>query len=373
MASHVSILTSSYIDEHHIPGHRWLNRDSHKVVNYLGPLGSKKVNRDVAKTISSIFTNSAFKTFSVQEPVTLDVDRKIILPRMRAKGIMRKASRLVLKNPNSTIAIWLPKVDELSHRYGPDSRQVAAEMVDTSKAFGSFVLFLKKQGLLGGARILFLPDHGQRRVAQAKGVQLKKIMELTGEKFLINPMFFANKNLILTSGDSFAQIYFEPHSSLTKAVVAERIRSEKTIELICWRDEEKWFFVNRFGSVEVEPLGDDCCYVKLLDGVNPLGAELMGNINLSEPVLDKGKYPDFLHQIMRSYVTGRSGDLFLFAAKDFHFGVSPRIGWNFGRHKGTHGGPFEDEVMVAAICYGFDVPKKSGIRSADLIQMLGLV
>ena len=121
--------------------------------------------------------------------------------------------------------------------------------------------------------------------------------------------------------------------------------------------------------------GEDGLTYEVRSGSDPLALTSAEAPTLAIPSVPlMGKYPDFLHQYSRSYVKGRSADILLFADNDTHFGSVPRLGWRFGYHRGTHGGPSVDEVVVSAIYKRqvSNIDRVKPIRSADLLQELGL-
>ena len=81
-------------------------------------------------------------------------------------------------------------------------------------------------------------------------------------------------------------------------------------------------------------------------------------------------YPDILHQYLTSYVPNRSSDVIITSSDGYQFGKIPRIGWRFGYHKGTHGGPSFDEMVFSPIIFGGCRDKKDIplMRSKDLIK-----
>ena len=114
---------------------------------------------------------------------------------------------------------------------------------------------------------------------------------------------------------------------------------------------------------------------KVLTGSDPLdivrtdnGGKVFIN-NLQTNPMD-GKYPDIIHQYLTSFVPGKSSDVLVTSSKDFHFGKVPRLGWRFGYHRGSHGGPSDQEMTFNSIVTGSDSSYvyNNPIRSKDLIK-----
>jgi len=374
IASHLSIMTSSYICDHQICAHRWLDRKNHRFRNYLGLRGIRQANREVKTPYLSFFSNFPGKTLAIQQPLTLDADQGVFAPSFKGKDIIEKASKAIQNHSFCRAVIWLPKVDELSHKFGPKSESVKKEMIETSAALATMIEELRRSERLSNTRIVFVPDHGQKTVTHPKGAKVEKLLRKSGIRAKTNSHFFYKKNLVCTSGDSFAQIYLQNKTPALCKKIAVDMSECKEIEIACWKEDDLWFFAGRRGISKAKILGETKVWYSLVQGADPLGLEKTGEINISQPSLSSGYYPDFLHQVIRSYVPNKSGDIFLFASEEFHFGRSPRVGWNFGKHKGSHGGPLFDEVVVTAVCYGFGSGLPKGpIRSADLLKSLDLI
>lgn len=376
IASHLSILSGSYIDQHAIPGHRWLDRNQNRIRTYFSADVSKKINKDASKNVNLIFENRAFNsTISVQGIVRRGAKKFSYSPVMAGQSLLKKTAKILRRNPNSAVVTWLPKVDSLAHSYGPESPQVRKEMIDTSKAFEKFVVNLSEHGLYDKLKILLVPDHGQREVIGS--VKLEKLFEKVGLSSVVNPKKFEKtKQIILTSGDSSAQVYLSDDQISKRSDIADKLCLFDEIEIICWKDGQDWHIVNKKGHSVARWINQEIKQVsyRVIQGDDPLGINRNRHesiINLSIPSVTMYDYPDFLHQIMRSYVENRSGDMMIFPSKKFHFGRAPRIGFRFGFHKGTHGGLFPDEMVVSAICKGFDIENKP-VRLAELMDTLGV-
>jgi hypothetical protein len=374
IASHASILTSSYQDQHGLPGHRWLDGETNEVRNYLTPRGPFMANRDLASDISTIYeSRSDANTYSVQGIINRGAQHSVHVPSMHARPILARTARIAMRHPDAVIVSWLPRIDALSHTRGPESRKVEQDMVNTSRAIGRLLGSLEAQGTLDRARILLIPDHGHREVHHA--ARLEDVLKNAGVIAAVNPRRSTIGPLALTSGDSAAYLYLDERQRAERSAIALAICRSPNVELVCWMDSGRARFTNKNGGSLLSP-SDHCGGTySILDGMDPLGI-LSGEaqseyLDLTAPMIDRGYYPDILHQFLRSHIPGRSGDMLIMAAPDVHFGRGPRLGWRFGYHRGSHGGPFEDEVMVAAAHRGMRFNQDIPIRSADLLRSLG--
>ncbi len=377
IASHLSLLSSCYINEHHIPGHRWLDKTNKKIRSYFTLDAPKKIDDDINSDIQLVFDQYRdFPSISVEGIVRRGATKSFYSPFMSGGHLLKKAAKTIKDHPNSMVVTWLPKVDSLSHTYGPNSQRVLREMKNTSIAVGKLAQYLAKHDLFNDLKIVMVPDHGQREVRSS--VKLEKLMAKIGLASVVNPKTFDGKlQTILTSGDASAQIYLTPSEFDNREEIGTKLCSFDEIEIVCWKVKSTWYFVSKQGkSCAIESDSNDklVTYQVLAesDPLNIVGSQLKTELDLSVPMIAQGYYPDFLHQIMHSHVDGRSGDLLVFPSPQFHFGRAPRMGFRFGYHRGSHGGPLKEEVLVTGICAGFHLDNRP-IRLADLLLALGVV
>ena len=108
---------------------------------------------------------------------------------------------------------------------------------------------------------------------------------------------------------------------------------------------------------------------------DPLGLTASSRIiEYDDPGRVDWRFPDIV-PIPASYVTHRSAPVLVTAAAGHDFGRGPRLGWRWGFHRGSHGGPLQDEILVSAVYRGPNrVPDiKGGVRSQDLLSYLGIL
>lgn len=372
IASHLSIVTGCYINQHRIPGHRWFDKENKRVRSYFSPDVSKKITEDTCLEISTVFENPNYKhSVSIQAITNRGAKRKLLYPTMSGKKLIKHTTKVLCEGENQVVVTWLPKVDSLSHKYGPDSPKIRQEMIETAQAFESLVAAMRNEGKYENLKILLIPDHGQRAVN--KSVKLEKLFRQIGLKAFVNSkQYHSNRQLIFTSGDSFAQVYLTDEYTDQQQEIASKLVGFQEIELVCWLQGEGCWHIMSARGESVSKWDDEASHLmryQVARGSDPLGV-LKSNqeqtLDLSVPILD-GYYPDFLHQLTHSYVPKRSGDLILFPSREFHFGKAPRIGFRLGFHRGTHGGPFPEEMLVSGIVKGTEIENKV-IRMADVLS-----
>lgn len=376
IASHASILTGSHQDEHLIPGHRWRESATGEITSYLGLMGRAAVNRDLCADVKTIFEHSE-RSYSVQGIVRRGATRHVTMPTLSSERILDRTADLAIQDPRATIVSWLPRGDALGHSFGPDSEAVRKEMVKSSAAIGRLLIRLDGQKSTREARLLMVPDHGHRRVNLA--TDLSKVLAATDlGKLRVNPRAAGKlESIALTSGDASAYLYLPSHSESERIRIARQLVTHESVELVCTTDQSRrgTFISARgisFGKLRQDGHAE---YVVSL-GQDPLGLvpdQRPYELDLRVPNVGQGFYPDVLHQFLRSHVPGRSGEMLLLAGPETHFSRGPRLGWRFGYHRGSHGGPFDEEVVVAGAFRGAPgrISAGAAVRSADLLARLG--
>lgn len=376
IASHASLLTSEYQDSHGIPGHRWMADADCSCHDYLRIGGPRAVNDDLSRDVQTVFEAApmGFRTIAVQSIISRGAEIYSRVPSLRSTPILRKLGSLIMEHPKSISVAWLPRGDSLSHVHGPESRLVRDDMIETSRAIGELAGRLMRGGVWDSTDFLLVPDHGHRAVR--KQTDIKQALQNAGIDAAVNARRAGTESLAMTSGDSSAYIYLSRSHRHRALECAQSIAQQRGIELSCFRPaREEAFFFSKSGSAHVF-FDENWFTYRLLDGHDPLGLT-RDEASVAMPLSSLspgGHYPDFLHQYYHSHVDGRSSPLLVFAEKDTHFGRGPRIGWRLGFHRGTHGGPFEDEVVVAGAYKG---PNRSDldqpVRSAELLRHLGML
>ena len=376
IASHASILTGSFQDEHRIPGHRWQSADCSCCRNYLSLLGSLKVNRDLSKDVSTFFEDAPIGAarIAIQSIIRRGADIRSTLLSQKAAPILGKLGDLAIENPASRIVAWLPRGDSLSHIHGPDSNLVAEEMKETSREIGKLAARLQAAGIWEQAKVLIVPDHGHRSVEYH--TSLRRVAKQFGLDLSVNPKSVSkDRPVARTSGDSAAYIYLPARVKRFSDEIAKYFVDSPEVSMACLREENvaRIFTENGNSEMLISDTGD--IRYRLFAGTDPLNItqDFSPLVFMNGSTPSMGAFPDFLHQYSKSHVDSRSAELLLFAAEGTHFGVTPRLGWRFGFHQGTHGGPSSDEVVVSAAYKGDTfIDGSRPIRSADLLATLGL-
>lgn len=375
LSSHATLLTSVNQTIHGIAGHRWMERGTGETRNYIG-LNIGMVNKDLSNNVHTIFEKyKNTNTFSINSVINRGAKRSIKFYTTNSKSVLEKSAGLICKFPSSLFVIWLPKGDAVSHIHGPNSKQLIDEMINTSKGIGLLTNKMKLAGLLDNARIIFTTDHGQKPVKQTSDLSL--FFEKLGHSSKVNVRHAKDLDVaIFTSGDSSAYIYFNDKKFTKdfKYDILLKLRIFEGVGLIFYKyNSNKHYIFSKFGISEISIQDNNVINYKLLSGNDPL--EILNslktvsfNINILDATMINKKYPDVIHQYLTSFVSGRSSDVLVTSDESYHFGKTPRIGWRFGYHMGSHGGPSYDEMVVSAIVTGNNNIANIPLRSKDLLN-----
>lgn len=356
LSSHASILTGSAPSDHKIPGHRWYDRKDNRCRNYIGP-NCWKINDDMSKNTKTLLEIDG-DNLSIQSTISRGATYVIRKATLSSNKILElSANRIRLLNPY-TCVIWLPQGDHLAHAYGPASKECRREMEVTSRALGQFMNDLRKNPSGSEYDLLFVSDHGQRKVKFI--YDFKKFFRKNKIPVSVNPREASASGCnLFTNGDSAAFLYFVDIavSHDKKMELSRQLSREIGIGLVFLSvSESTHYIISKDGMARLTSCGRRVENYEIIDGLDPLGIPQTthsagfdyNDINYSI----RWKHPDVLVQYLSSYVSGRSPDVLVTAADNYHFSPAPRIGWRFGFHRGSHGTASRDEMLTFAIFKG---------------------
>ena len=375
LASHSSLLTLSAPKDHGIPGHRWVDSITEKPRNYIGHQ-CRHVNRDLSNSVQSVFERVAgVTTIAVGVPTSRGADMVIPMRSIRSRTILRRLARAVCRFPKSLSVAWLPNGDIVSHVHGPDSTRLLREMRQTSIGIGNLARALSAEGLWDSCRFALVTDHGHRRIGRC--VNLQRHYKAMGYTVRQNPRYLGRNDVVVfTNGDSAAYVYYLGQDRSSDRLVSDtrELVKQPGLGLSFVRvDSNNHIVLSESGLCRIEVDSPSRARYRCEEGTDPIGilpgAGSSMLIDLRKPLLlsDTSGYPDIISQYLDSYVPGRSPQVLLTAARSYHFGHSPRIGWRLGFHRGSHGGPLPEEMLTAAVAKGWACEGLGPIRIQDLI------
>lgn len=358
LSSHSTLLTGENLNKHLIAGHRWFDRSKKMVRIYLGS-DYKKVNADLSPETPTLFEKFPDMTsFAINSVINRGATRSIRYLNVNSKSILSKTAELICANPTSVFVIWLPKGDIVSHKKNPISDALVKEMISASEGIGILTKRLKQAGLFQKSRIVFISDHGQK--ATKHSYNLAHYFRSLGYRSFLNPGKPIDCDiLVFSNGDACAYLYFDPGFTVNhKTDLLYKLREKEEVDLVFFRaDAGNHYIFSNQGVTQINKISDTNVKYQLLENTDPLGilsgsSEIIINPEEFSTVNLEWNYPDIIYQYLTSGVSTRSPDAFVTSSGDYHFGKTPRIGWNFGYHKGSHGGPTQEEMLVSAIFTG---------------------
>jgi hypothetical protein len=255
-------------------------------------------------------------------------------------------------------------------------------MRNASEGIGNLLEVIDNLHLLEDSTILLVPDHGHRAVEHT--TDLRNIGAWLGgaigtQEILINPLFKIDpvrhdEFVVLTSGDSAVYVYppASPTDEYLIDLASNLVGSGNFEFMVAALSENRHLVISSDGSGIIEG-NAEALFVnyRTLSGIDPLGMKSNETVDLSDLRL-QDQYPDFIAQYLNSIVLGRSAPLLGFAKRGHQFGWGTRLGWRFGNHRGSHGGPLREEVLVSGIAMSNTSPRSdSWLRSRDFLRAFG--
>jgi hypothetical protein len=343
-SSHASLLTAAPPSVHGIPAHLWIDRPKSRVFNIqtAAPRRAAQAIDVNARTvfehvgggsaIHGLITRGATR---IKRPLSKD---PVVLIRHLINGI--RANRRGLH------VCWLPSVDAAGHRFGPDSSEFLEAICATSRALDA--LFGELERIDVAKQVLLASDHGMRPSGELIGSAEIRSIVCPGlsSNVWVNPLISRHADLdkvnALTTGGSVLHVYLPRRSKVDMASsVAGRALSSGKVALAVLSDADGQHLLTPSGQHTVSP-------------------------TLTPPVGLFDAYPDIFQRIAESRVPDREPDVTLVSRDEFYFGKRVRPGYNWGRHRGTHGGPSALESLGVAI----GLPVETGREPIPIHRLL---
>lgn len=387
LASHATLLTGQPPRRHGIPAHLWMHPVSRQVVNYQ-TRAVRRLNSDLTPGTATVFEYYPDST-ATQTLVTRGASSVTRLATQNSLRLLRRMTSQLRRTPWGLHVCWLPAGDTAAHRFGPDSVEVAREMRTVSTAVGELLDELQKLGVRQRTSLVLVPDHGHRRSLTSTPLQrvqnaLRDVAPTWDVR--VNPVVALGPTapddvVALTSGGSSLHVYPPDHLGPRGAgELIEAMSGCGEFGLVVGQlTDSSHLVASADGTARLEwQDGKTDAHYTVTSGSDPLRLALdeSGTIDLDTPRLDQ-PYPDFVAQYLSSIVPGRSAPILAFAQPNRYFTTGPRPAWRFGFHRGSHGGPLADEVLVSAIVQRAEARAgempNGPVRSRDLLRFCGIL
>lgn len=404
--AHLPLLTGLHPGSANLPGTRWAERPTAgrgrffgRTRSYLGPLRTWQLERDVPRTVATLFAhvpnmadvNTGFvrgcarraRRTRWSKPVAFL--RALITREWAATN--EQAERAVLaalEQGFPSVHAVFPAIDELGHRAGPLSAAATDAYRHFDRMVGRIVDALARQRRADDTLIVISADHGQS--ATRTHIDLDGLVHLTYPRTVSHPLplrhCLAAQAAVMVSGNAMANLYvvgaggwherpnFEAPSSQAAELKA-RLLEHPGIEHVLYRGPEvdSYVLANRDGRLRMW-LGAGSHDARLhfaVEGKNPLGyAEVPASASGAEiaRLFRDTNFPDAPWQVAQFFKSSRAGNLVVCARHGFDL----RARCEYQPQNGSHGGLHRDHMLVPALVNGRWA--RDWLRTVDLFPSI---
>ncbi|HJX53908.1 MAG TPA: alkaline phosphatase family protein, partial [Polyangia bacterium] len=376
--AHLPLLAGLHPGRANLPGIRWAERPAGRRGNflfrtrsYMAPWRAAKLERDIPAEVRTLFhhipgladVNAWFvrgcpprarmtrfskgATF-VKALATTDWHAS----NLQAEAAVRRAWQ---RGFPSVLAVF-PAIDELGHRFGPQSEQSYEAYRRFDASLGRLIEELHRRGWLARTLIAITSDHGQ--TGTHTHVDIDDLMRPWYPRTLVYPklwrhLFFAQA-AAMVSGNSMANLYIQGETGWQEApdfeapgkraadLVAALLAHPAIAHVIYRRAPEVYVLAGKAGRAVVDARGtaaaDGSEPARIgfsVEGENPLGyPELPGRVTRDQvAALTAGTgFPDAPWQLVEFFRSPRAGDLVVCARAGFDL----RSRFEYQPHNGSH-------------------------------------
>lgn len=406
----VSLLTGQFPGHHGILGNVWFDRHSLECRDYIRASTYRTVDEHFqAPTIYEILADqfTVSVQFHTRRGVSQTIDNVLLTGVHWVTHKFNKVDRnvgaeieTVAKFANSRrrwptlITNYSPGLDEVGHRYGPDSDRYQHAMVTIDKQVGRVTDALEREGLLRQSYLVLLTDHGHVPTAHDRVYDLVGwLRNVCGHKVHEGPidkrdfnarLRFLEKYSVVAINGAYRRlvIHLRGPGGWDQPATSEQIDGVihpsgtaiydlPGVDLVCKRSGEGRVRVfSGRGVFDVERFDQQYRIVDYAS--DPLGYR--DNNDLSS-FIDSGwhssrewlaataasGYPDFVPQIVEMFDTHRAGDIVVFSATDWAFSE---------RERGGHGSCVAADMQVPLFFAGPDLPAGGQIDCARNVDVM---
>ena len=299
----------------------------------------------------------------------------------------------------SLIFAYFPALDEMGHRYGPDSQRYRAALVNVNEQIGRICGTLQASGILESTYLLLISDHGMAACGRDNFLKLSELIEDgTGLKLttagpdLRTPYherveYFSRYEAVLANGGNrLGKLYLRgkdgwPDHPEPQQVreIADLLNSQEAVALTAYRQGQAVVVQNgkgramieRFNAEPGKNLNSRQYRYRVIDSQCPLG--YVGNLRASRLIDGQfhpgrewllataaSEYPDLPVQIIELFDSDRAGNLVIFAAD----------GWDFSpANVGGHGSVRATDMMVPMVIAGPGIVPGGQIETARTVDV----
>lgn len=411
-ANSVSLITGLLPGHHGILGNQWFDPTTPQHRDYGGPLTYRRVNDDIRHATVYDLLDDHF-TLNVQchtrKGVKHTIDQDISSGILWGLGCYQTVDRRVgdvlprvarvIESAGRWPIVWInyfPGVDEIGHRFGPDSSEYAAAVRNVDAQVARIAAFAQENAGVERLFLAFVTDHGMvatptdRRVDQVEYFRQCGMGISSGIRGGPAPAFrsirqlAAFEMLAFPATDRALRFHLRDRRGWDKSPSAEAVaafrdmiplQNIRTVGVVCSRTPNRAVHVEwhggaatverRISTVRAEyMLSDD---LPQLQGTAPTSANppsLAGKWRDSREWLSltaATAWPDFVPQVVEMLDTHRAGDVVAFAADNWSF--HPRF-------VAGHGSCLAADMRVSHFYAGPGLPPGGKVHAARLVDVM---
>jgi len=415
-ANYSSLITGRFPGHHDIMSNLWFDRRTLWCAGYMTLATYRTVNEHLSvPTLYDILSDHFTVNLQchTRRGVTYSIDNSrrfawawIIGQYMMADKHVVDTFDEVIQAANrmgrwpSVITTYYPGVDEIGHRYGPNSAEYEAALKNIDDVVGLLVDAVERAGLSEITHYVLVTDHGMPPVEPKKHFDIRRwLRKQRGLKYLSASLsggadsndymerydeISAYDAFVSVGADRHAAIHlrgnrgwaFLPEASEVESFIkaTPALHKQSAVDCVVMRaGTDRVKMLSSRGSVIVERQGcAGSARYRMSDrqgsplGYDRYGEELSGFVEDSWhssrewlQATAKTERPDFVPQVVEMFDSSRTADVMVFAAD----------GWDFSTwQKGAHGSCLARDMRVTMYFAGPGLPKGGSIPYARIVD-----
>ena len=399
-AAYLPMLTGQYPGSANMPGIRWVDKSrfapdglflsGHR--SYVG-VSHLRFNGDLPDSLETLFELSP-GSLAVRSDIHRGLPRghnpfhATSIPFMFFSHYLKRADfidRIVsgrlsraLRSMNGNLPrfAFLPllDVDTASHSYGPQHRRTIDAYRRIDAIVGATIDCLKQVGIWDRTHFLVSSDHGHTETTAH--LDLSGLLSELGYSVFEHPNVYRRSAnaAVMTSGNSFANVYVSSEDKWERPLVADELEGEHQglLDALRQREEIEWAAYRHYnGSIKVVSHSGMAVldregefYGYRFEGADPLQLGLSRTTVHESDALDvtlETRFPDALEQLWHLFTSRRTGDIVVTSKPGYDL-----RGWReWPEHRSSHGALCTEHMRVP-ILSNRPLSSDGPVRTVDL-------